>query len=59
VTRERGRSASRRPSERITTLARSDSGDEPLPATLSFVLTMGALFFVGWLLMFVLLKARF
>jgi len=40
-------------------LARSDSGDEPLPATLSFVLTMGALFFVGWLLMFVLLKARF
>jgi hypothetical protein len=40
-------------------LARSDSGDEPLPTTLAFVLTMGALFFVGWLLMFALLRARF
>jgi len=40
-------------------LARSDSGDEPLPATLTFVLTMGGMFFIGWLLMFALLKARF
>ncbi|HEY8320615.1 MAG TPA: hypothetical protein VIG46_02320 [Candidatus Baltobacteraceae bacterium] len=40
-------------------MARSDSGDEPLPTTLAFVLTMGALFFVGWLLMFALLRARF
>jgi hypothetical protein len=40
-------------------LARSDSDDEPLPATLTFVLAMGGSFFVGWLLMFALLKARF
>jgi hypothetical protein len=32
--------------------------DEPLPATLRFVLVMGATFLVGWLLMFALLKAR-
>lgn len=45
--------------ERISIVAHPDSGDEPLPATLTFVLTMGAVFFVGWLLMFALLKARF
>lgn len=32
--------------------------DEPLPATLSFVLVMGAVFVVLWFLMFVLLKSR-
>lgn len=32
--------------------------DEPLPATLAFVLTIGVLFFVGWFAMFFLLKAR-
>lgn len=39
-------------------MARTDSEDEPLPATLTFVLTMGAVFFIGWLVMFALLKAR-
>lgn len=32
--------------------------DEPLPATLTFVLVMGAVFAVLWFLMFVLLKSR-
>jgi hypothetical protein len=32
--------------------------DEPLPGTLTFVLTMGAVFIVLWFLMFWLLKAR-
>jgi hypothetical protein len=33
-------------------------GDEPLPATLRFVLSLGALLFLGWLLMFALLLHR-
>jgi len=37
----------------------SPDHDEPLPLTLTFVMVMGAAFFVGWILMFVLLKARF
>lgn len=32
--------------------------DTPLPSTLLFVLVMGAAFFIGWLVLFVLLKAR-
>jgi hypothetical protein len=32
--------------------------DEPLPATLRFVLSLGALLLVGWLLMFALLLHR-
>jgi hypothetical protein len=32
--------------------------DEPLPATVTFVFTMGILFLVGWFAMFALLKAR-
>lgn len=32
--------------------------DEPLPGTLAFVFTMGAVFVVLWFLMFVLLKVR-
>lgn len=34
------------------------SRDEPLPATLSFVFTLGGLILVGWFAMFVLLRAR-
>jgi hypothetical protein len=34
------------------------SGDEPLPATLAFVFTLGALIVVGWFAMYVLLRAR-
>jgi hypothetical protein len=30
--------------------------DEPLPATLKFVLSMGAAFFVGWFLLFALVQ---
>jgi hypothetical protein len=37
----------------------SEQQDEPLPLTLTFVMVMGAAFAVGWILMFVLLKARF
>ena len=33
--------------------------DAPLPATLTFVMTMGTLFLIGWFLMFWLLSARF
>jgi len=33
--------------------------DAPLPGTLVFVLTMGSLFFIGWFLMFWLLRERF
>jgi hypothetical protein len=32
--------------------------DEPLPGTLAFVFTMGAVFAILWFLMFVLLKSR-
>jgi hypothetical protein len=32
--------------------------DEPLPATLGFVLVMGSAILVGWFAMFVLLKER-
>jgi len=32
--------------------------DEPLPATLAFVLTMGVLFVVGWFALFALLTVR-
>jgi hypothetical protein len=32
--------------------------DEPLPATFGFVMTLGALIFIGWCLMFALLRAR-
>jgi hypothetical protein len=32
--------------------------DEPLPATLAFVSALGALIFVGWFAMYVLLRAR-
>jgi hypothetical protein len=37
-----------------------DHGPEepPLPATLGFVFTLGALFAIGWFLMFMLLRAR-
>jgi len=34
------------------------NADEPLPLTLRFVMTMGAAFFVGWILMFWLFKGR-
>jgi hypothetical protein len=34
------------------------SHDEPLPATVLFVFTMGILMLVGWFAMFALLKAR-
>ena len=37
----------------------SHDGDEPLPLTLTFVMVLGSTFFVGWILMFMLLKARF
>jgi hypothetical protein len=33
-------------------------GDEPLPATLAFVFTLGGLIVVGWFGMFLLLQAR-
>jgi hypothetical protein len=33
-------------------------GDDPLPATMRFVLVVGAIIFVGWCLMYVLLRAR-
>jgi hypothetical protein len=36
----------------------TDRADEPLPLTLRFVLVIGALFFVGWFLMFALLWER-
>ena len=32
--------------------------DEPLPATLAFVLVMGSAILIGWLAMFVILKER-
>jgi hypothetical protein len=32
--------------------------DEPLPATLVFVFSVGALILVGWFAMFALLRAR-
>jgi hypothetical protein len=32
--------------------------DEPLPATLGFVFSLGAAIAVGWTLMFLLLRAR-
>jgi len=32
--------------------------EQPLPVTLRFVLSMGALFAVGWVLMFLLLRSR-
>jgi hypothetical protein len=34
------------------------SRDEPLPATLAFVFTMGILILAGWFAMFALLRAR-
>jgi len=34
------------------------SGDEPLPATLTFVFTLGTLFALGWFAMFFLLRSR-
>jgi len=32
--------------------------DEPLPATLGFVFSLGAFILVGWFALFALLKAR-
>jgi len=32
--------------------------EEPLPATLGFVFTIGAAILVGWVLMFLLLRSR-
>ncbi len=32
--------------------------DEPLPSTLRFVFTLGAAITAGWVLMFLLLRAR-
>jgi len=32
--------------------------DEPLPATLAFVFTLGGLIVVGWFAIYVLLRAR-
>ena len=32
--------------------------DEPLPATLGFVLVMGTAIIIGWFAMFLILKAR-
>jgi len=32
--------------------------DEPLPGTLVFVFSLGALFIVGWFAMYALLRAR-
>jgi hypothetical protein len=34
------------------------SHDDPLPETLAFVFTLGILIAVGWILMFMLLRAR-
>jgi hypothetical protein len=34
------------------------SRDEPLPATLAFVFSIGAFILVGWFAMYVLLRAR-
>jgi hypothetical protein len=36
----------------------SPRGDEPLPATLTFVFILGALITIGWFCMFALLRAR-
>ncbi|MFY9780047.1 MAG: hypothetical protein WAJ85_05990 [Candidatus Baltobacteraceae bacterium] len=33
--------------------------EEPLPATIGFVFTIGVLFAIGWFVMFALLKDRF
>jgi hypothetical protein len=38
---------------------REEERDAPLPGTLAFVFTMGSLFFIGWFLMFWLLRERF
>jgi hypothetical protein len=32
--------------------------DEPLPATMTFVFTIGVLILIGWFAMFALLRAR-
>jgi hypothetical protein len=37
----------------------TDEPDAPLPATLTFVMTMGTLFLIGWFVMFWLLRSRF
>jgi hypothetical protein len=37
---------------------REPHDDVPLPATLAFVLAMGAAILVGWLAMFAILKER-
>jgi hypothetical protein len=34
------------------------SRDEPLPATVIFVFTIGILFLIGWFVMFALLRSR-
>ena len=44
---------------RVDTLrAMEPTHDDPLPATLGFVFTLGGLITVGWIAMFLLLKAR-
>ena len=35
-----------------------DEHDEPLPGTLRFVFIMGACFFIGWVLLYVLMRSR-
>jgi hypothetical protein len=35
-----------------------DSSDEPLPATLTFVFTLGGLIAIGWFAMYALMRAR-
>jgi len=34
------------------------SRDEPLPATLTFVFSLGILFLVGWFIMYAVLRSR-
>ena len=42
----------------LVLLAMEPTKDAPLPATLAFVLTIGGLIVVGWVAMFLLLRAR-
>jgi hypothetical protein len=40
-------------------MSNSPDKEEPLPATMGFVFTIGVGFAVGWLLLFLMLKDRF
>jgi predicted pyridoxine 5'-phosphate oxidase superfamily flavin-nucleotide-binding protein len=43
---------------RATLFAMKVPKDEPLPATMTFVFTIGVLILIGWFAMFALLRAR-